>query len=113
MTADEQARGGPLEWRKGKARLRLPLGSYGRRLVTLATFRTEAEAEERRALLVRLAGKLVASGQGATGFALLQNAAKRDGRQLEAVVRAIDLLAKGEARPRPTGETTIRELAKR
>ncbi|MEZ4308043.1 MAG: winged helix-turn-helix domain-containing protein [Polyangiaceae bacterium] len=106
------SRNGTLEWRGGRARLRLSLGSFGRRMLTLATCRTEAEAEERRALLVPLAEKLVSSGQAAIGFPLLQNAAKRNGAALEAVVKAIQRLANGEARPRTTGETTIRELAR-
>lgn len=103
---------GTLEWRRGKARLRLSLGSFGRRMLTLSTCRTQAEAEERRALLCRLADRLVASGQIVIGFPLLATAATRDGRALEDVVKALDKVSKGEARARPTGETTIRELAK-
>lgn len=112
MNAPIPAPTGTLEWRRGKARLRLSLGSFGRRMLTLATCRTEAEAEERRALICRLADRLVASGQIAIGFPLLETAAKRDGRALEDVVKALDSVSKGEARARSTGETTIRALAK-
>jgi integrase len=106
----ETARAGTLEWRRDKARLRLSLGAFGRRMLVLSTCRTEADAEERRALLVRLADMLVASGQIALGFPLLQKAAEREGRVLDATVQAIERVSKGEARARPTGETTIRQI---
>ena len=111
MSQQASSQAGTLEWRRGKARLRLSLGSFGRRMLTLATCRTEEQAEERRALLGPLADRLVASGQVAIGFPLLQLAAKREGRALEDTIKAIERVAKGEARPRPTSETTLRELA--
>lgn len=110
---ESASRPGTLEWRRGKPRLRLSLGSFGRRMLTLETCRTQEEAEERRALLCRLAERLVAAGQAAIGFPLLETAAKRDGRALDAVVAAIDKLARGDARPRSSGEMTICALAKR
>ncbi len=107
----QDSRHGTLEWRRGKARLRLSLGLFGRRMLTLATCRTEEQAEERRALLGPLADRLVASGQIALGFPLLQLAAKREGRALEDTIKAIERVAKGEARARPTSETTLRAFA--
>ncbi len=109
----ETARAGTLEWRRGKARLRLSLGSFGRRMLTLATCTTKAKAEERRALLVRLADRLVASGQVVLGFPLLEAAAARDGRALEAVETAIERVANGDTRPKTTGEATIRQIGER
>lgn len=113
MTSTPTARAGTLEWRRGKARLRLSLGSLGRRMLALTTCRTDAEAEERRALLVRLADRLVASGQVVLGFPLLQKAAQRDGRALDATVEAIERLAEGDVRTRTTGEATIRQIGER
>lgn len=106
----ESPRNGTLEWRRGKARLRLSLGSFGRRMLTLPTCRTQPEAEERRVLLVGLADKLVASGQAAIGFPLLQNAAKRTGAALGAVVQAIERLANGEARAKANRKATMRQI---
>lgn len=113
MTDSTDAPRGALTWYKGRPRLRVRLGSFGRRMLTLTTCRTQAEAEKRRDVLVPLAARLAASGQAAIGFPLLQAVATREGALLDAAIKALEHVVKGETREKSTGETTVRKIAER
>ncbi|XXX73319.1 tyrosine-type recombinase/integrase [Sorangium sp. So ce134] len=92
---------------------RLSLGEAGRRTFSLPTCRTEQEANARLEALAELAGRLLAAGQIVLGLPLLEQAAAREGSAFRDVRLAIDQLCKGEARARPSGETTFAEFAER
>ncbi|KYF63848.1 DNA integration/recombination/inversion protein [Sorangium cellulosum] len=77
----------------------------------MPTCRTEHEANARLEVLADLAGRLLAAGQIVLGMPLLEQAAAREGTALRDVRLAIDQLCRGEARLRPSGETTFAEFA--
>jgi hypothetical protein len=104
---------GSVYWRGGRAFMRLSLGRMGRRTIALPSAATEAQAVARAAVVAKLARRLLAAGQIELGLPLLERAASRDGKALEAVVAAVETLCKGEARARPSGSVTIEDLGKR
>ena len=105
---------GSVTWRRGKAIVRLSLGSLGRHLFTLTACTTEREAEERRAVMAEMARELCDTGQIGAGLPLLQRAAEAsDAKVLQALVGLARKVARGEAMMKPGSTTTIRELGER
>ncbi len=105
--------GGTVMWRSGRAAVKLSLGVLGRRTLALPTCKTPEEAERRCSVLAELAGKLNAAGQMEVGFAVLERAASAEGRDLDAAVKLVDALVKGDAVVRPHGSMTFRQLGEK
>src|SRR5262245_43922025 len=93
---------GSIRWSGGRAHVRIGLGPpFGRRTFVLApNITTEARAEERRAVLADLAGRLRVAGRLAAALPLLERLASREGaREVASVRAAIETMIKGDASP--------------
>jgi len=102
---------GTIRWRRGKAEVRLSLGSLGRKNFSLPTCNTDRKAEERRILLAELAGKLLAANRIERGYPLLEQAAKAEGRALLQIRGAVDLMCNGETVKAPSAGMTFKDVA--
>jgi integrase len=98
--------------RRGKWFARLTIGPKKRRSFMLAKCKTEEAAIERRALLAEMATKLRKSGRDDIAPEIIRRAADRDGKALEEVRRAVDMIAAGEVVAK-NRTPTIEEIGKR
>lgn len=102
---------GQLIERRGTFSLRLALSKDLRPCVALATCTTRAQAEERQALLIDLATTLRAAGRLQEAPELLEMAAVRSGRALEAVLAAAEVIIDGDAERKPDPSVSFQEFA--
>lgn len=102
---------------RGRWYSRLGLGRAGaRQAFQLATCATEADAQARHAVLVDVRDRLRSAGRLDIAPKLLEElAAARPGKSLAAVVKAVDLICRGESAPRPAmpASPTVEEVGRR
>jgi len=100
---------------RGRWYARITLRPGTRANIALPTCTTEAEAHARLAILADLTAKLRGvehvSSQVLRG--LLERAGAREGKALDDVLRAADMVASGQAAPRSAPWMTIRDLGRR
>lgn len=109
-----RARVGNAYWKHGKWYARVTLGEGERPSIMLPTCANEESARARAALLSELVEKLRGARQLEHARALLELAAVRDGKALEEVQRAVELIVAGKVITKQGGRIpTVAELAKR
>jgi integrase len=98
----------------GKLYAQVTIGKGKRRSFVLPTCTDCDAAEVRAALLAELAGKLRRVGREDVAQELLELAAGQDGKALDQVIRAVNLIAAGKVVPKRNANVpTIRELGTR
>lgn len=99
--------------RAGGFSLRVTLSKNVRPCVALPTCTTREQATERSAILLGLADKLRLAGRLDEAPPLLELAASRVGRSLEAVLAAVEVVVEGQAEKKPDGSMTFQQLAEK
>ncbi|MDI3291507.1 site-specific integrase [Polyangium sp. 15x6] len=98
--------------RRGKWFARLTIGTKKRQSFMLETCKDEASAIARRAVLAELAAKLRKCGRDDIAPDIIKRAAMRDGKALDEVRKAVDMIASGQVVQKNL-TPTIEQIGKR
>lgn len=109
-----RARVGSAYFKHGKWYARVTLGNGERPSFMLPTCADEMAARSKAALLSDLVEKLRAAGQLEYARPIITRAAEREGKALDEVLRAVELIVTGKTIPKRNGHMpTVAELGKR